>query len=116
MPRVEWLDKKVIVEFEKTKQKAMQGCGGEMFLHLEFATFDYPVIFSQAPVPSQKPETLTINEPHLVHDLYDEQNPVEMKYLKLAHRSSIYDKDLKPDQSERVQIDVSRKKRTLLIV
>mmetsp|Transcript_224 Transcript_224/g.283 ORF Transcript_224/g.283 Transcript_224/m.283 type:complete len:152 (+) Transcript_224:69-524(+) len=83
----------------------MQGCGGEMYLHLEFASFEYPVIFNQAPPPPQPP-VLSINEPTLINDVHDEQNPVEMKYLKLAHRSSIYDKDLKPDQSERIQIDV----------
>mmetsp|Transcript_226 Transcript_226/g.287 ORF Transcript_226/g.287 Transcript_226/m.287 type:complete len:600 (+) Transcript_226:69-1868(+) len=82
----------------------MQGCGGEMYLHLEFASFEYPVIFNQAPPPPQPP-VLSINEPTLINDVHDEQNPVEMKYLKLAHRSSIYDKDLKPDQSERIQID-----------
>ena len=107
MPRVEWLDERVKVEMEKAKQQAMLACGGEMFLHIEFTAFEFPVIFNQAPVLPFVNATYGINDPLLVSDVHEEQNPVEMKYLKLAHRSSIYDKDMKPDQSERVKIYVS---------
>lgn len=106
MPKVEWLDRKVKAEMSRIKRKAMEGCGGEMFLHLEFPTFENPVYFYQTFTPPSLPPNLTINEPFLVRDAQHEQNPVEMKYLKLAHRSNIYDKDLKPDQSERLRIDV----------
>ena len=104
--RIEWMDELVKVEFEKSKQQAMLGCGGEMFLYVEFTTFEYPVIFNQASHSLTTPKNYVINDPLLIPDVQDEQNPIEMKYLKLAHRTTIYDRDLKPDQSERSKIDV----------
>ncbi|KAH9971754.1 putative atypical/PIKK/PI3K protein kinase [Lactifluus volemus] len=118
MPKSEWLDKLVFrrmseihaVETEKSNS---------LYLYIDLPRFDFPIIFSEleavastsqssappsathAPIPPLLPSTFhtdnymwAIADPDIPRD-----NPVEDKHRRLvrSHRSSPYDRELKPN-------------------
>ena len=92
----------------------MQESNEEIFLFLDLPKFEHAVIFNNL-IPGNNERNIG-KDIVIINDFEQSPSPVEMKHLKLARRSSIYDKDLKPDQSERQLIDVRFLFRFLLLL
>ncbi|KAH8978579.1 atypical/PIKK/PI3K protein kinase [Lactarius hatsudake] len=127
MPKSEWLDKLVFrrmseihaVETEKSNN---------LYLYIDLPRFDFPIIFSEleavastsqppalppvthAPIPPLLPASFH-TDPHMwavVDPDIPRDNPVEDKHRRLvrSHRSSPYDRELKPNTKLRDELGV----------
>lgn len=112
--KIDWLDKLTFLEMEKMTQKMKSG-SKNMFLSVEFPkalvdnTVDLPIVYYEM-APEEYDKTLVsksdlaaINDPELIFD-----NIIEGKHHRLSRsaRSCISDKDLKPNASDRDQLNV----------
>ncbi|KAN0128791.1 Protein kinase-like domain containing protein [Lactarius tabidus] len=127
MPKSEWLDKLVFrrmseihaVETEKSNN---------LYLYIDLPRFDFPIIFSELEAvastsqpPSMPPVTHTPMPPLLATSFHTDpymwavvdpdiprDNPVEDKHRRLvrSHRSSPYDRELKPNTKLRDELTV----------
>ncbi|KAF9048681.1 kinase-like domain-containing protein [Panaeolus papilionaceus] len=128
LPRSEWLDKMTFRKMEEIHavSSAETEKSENLFLYIDLPRFDFPVIFNEQEasasssttttvvVPPQTPATPAISttfindsnlwsvvDPDIVHD-----NPVEDKHRRLvrSHRSSPYDRELKPNAKIRDEL------------
>jgi phosphatidylinositol 3-kinase len=127
MPKSEWLDKLVFrrmseihaVETEKSNN---------LYLYIDLPRFDFPIIFSELEAvastsqpPSMPPVTHAPMPPLLATSFHTDpymwavvdpdiprENPVEDKHRRLvrSHRSSPYDRELKPNTKLRDELSV----------
>lgn len=111
--KVDWLDKLTFLEIEKVTQK-MKSNSNNMFLSVEYPkalidnTIDVPIVYLETTLENQnnfvpiKNDLNTINDPEL-----GLENLIEAKHHKLSRstRSCISDKDLKPNSSDRDQLN-----------
>ncbi|KAL4074993.1 kinase-like domain-containing protein [Scleroderma yunnanense] len=118
LPKSEWLDKMAFRKMEEV-HTAETIKSNNMFLYVDFPRFDFPVFFSEPEtqnIPSTSAAPATVvqtpiapvlppsfgTDPHLWAvsdpDILRE-NPVEDKHRRLvrSHRSSPYDRELKPN-------------------
>eukprot|EP01102_Stenamoeba_stenopodia_P008403 TRINITY_DN2413_c0_g1_i3.p1 TRINITY_DN2413_c0_g1~~TRINITY_DN2413_c0_g1_i3.p1 ORF type:complete len:756 (-),score=166.31 TRINITY_DN2413_c0_g1_i3:142-2073(-) len=123
MAKIEWLDKYSFIEIEKLRQQSTNKKKGNLFLHVELPTFDYPVLFQEKQTSQNKyVEQHSKNEVVVVEDLEamgrDKDtvlfvNPLELKHLKLSrsrdHLPEFFDKELKPNNRERAQMKMIEK-------
>lgn len=106
LPHVDWLD-------QFTRAQVKRNCRNEMetaeslYLFVECFEFEYPVVFKE-PVytgnqqPYNTHTIVLVVDPELTRD-----NPVELKYLKLARSNrtrNLLDRDLKPNNLELKQL------------
>lgn len=109
IPHVDWLDRVAFNELEKIKEQHLQNrWKQEMFIFVEFPTFELPVVHSHMLIdlPVARAKTKAMNKLVVVQDDVKKQNPVEMKHLKLARSyAGLADMDLKPDRIERQRIN-----------
>ncbi|KDQ59030.1 hypothetical protein JAAARDRAFT_33751 [Jaapia argillacea MUCL 33604] len=115
LPKSEWLDNLAFRRMEEIHAQETEK-SDNLYLYIDVPRFDFPVIFSE-PEPSHPhtplpplPPTTTSNPPlqppldtshlfTLVDPEIDRENPVEDKHRRLvrSHRSSPYDRELKPN-------------------
>ncbi|PPQ99151.1 hypothetical protein CVT24_009341 [Panaeolus cyanescens] len=125
LPRSEWLDKMTFRKMEEIHAAETEK-SENLFLYIDLPRFDFPVIFNEQEastsaaattavvVPPQTPaipavSTTFLNDtnlwsvvdPDIVHE-----NPVEDKHRRLvrSHRSSPYDRELKPNAKIRDEL------------
>ncbi|KAF8150738.1 atypical/PIKK/PI3K protein kinase [Crassisporium funariophilum] len=131
LPKSDWLDKMAFRKMEEIHAAETQK-SENLFLYIDLPRFDFPVIFSEpnlvrkeAPIPTaaastapvvvHTPATPSISatflaesnslwsvvDPDIAHD-----NPVEDKHRRLvrSHRSSPYDRELKPNAKIRDEL------------
>ncbi|KAF9243548.1 phosphoinositide 3-kinase family, accessory domain-containing protein [Melanogaster broomeanus] len=125
LPKSDWLDKMAFRKMEEI-HAAETAKSENMFLYIDLPRFDFPVIFSEAeaqntPSSSTPPTTIAQTpvapalppsfaaDPHLWAVLDPEmarENPVEDKHRRLvrSHRSSPYDRELKPNAKIRDEL------------
>ncbi|TFK83452.1 atypical/PIKK/PI3K protein kinase [Polyporus arcularius HHB13444] len=126
LPKSEWLDR---LTFRKVEElhKAETEKSENLFLYIDLPCFDFPVIFSEpgaSNVPSASTSALTpvattpapptstfAADTHLwaiVDPDIARENPVEDKHRRLvrSHRSSPYDRELKPNAKIRDELSV----------
>ncbi|KAK7691107.1 hypothetical protein QCA50_006210 [Cerrena zonata] len=126
LPKLDWLD---AMAFRKMGEihAAETEKSNNLFLYIDLPRFDFPVIFSEpeaAPVASTSTATPVIPVPpaavqttnHLSADQHlwaivdpdlAKENPVEDKHRRLvrSHRSSPYDRELKPNAKIRDELN-----------
>lgn len=125
LPKSDWLDKMAFRKMEEI-HSAETTKSSNMFLYIDIPRFDFPVIFSEPEtqsIPSTSAPQTTITplpmapllppsfgtDPHLWAvsdpDMLRE-NPVEDKHRRLvrSHRSSPYDRELKPNAKIRDEL------------
>ncbi|KIM64269.1 hypothetical protein SCLCIDRAFT_1213365 [Scleroderma citrinum Foug A] len=125
LPKSEWLDKTAFRKMEEV-HAAETAKSNNMFLYVDFPRFDFPVVFSEPEtqsIPSTSTAPATVvqipitpilppsfgTDPHLwaVSDPDAlRENPVEDKHRRLvrSHRSSPYDRELKPNAKIRDEL------------
>ncbi|KAG6373317.1 kinase-like domain-containing protein [Boletus reticuloceps] len=125
LPRSEWLDKMAFRRMEEI-HAAETAKSENMFLYIDLPRFDFPVVFSEpetqnTPSISTPPTTVAqtpaapilplsfATDPHIWAVLDPEmahENPVEDKHRRLvrSHRSSPYDRELKPNAKIRDEL------------
>ncbi|EGN99051.1 hypothetical protein SERLA73DRAFT_54158 [Serpula lacrymans var. lacrymans S7.3] len=127
LPKSDWLDKLAFRKMEEIHAvRAETEKSENLFLYIDLPRFDFPVIFSEPEVPSipqpsnlalasaQIPPTPSISssfavDTHLWAVIDPEiarENPVEDKHRRLvrSHRSSPYDRELKPNAKIRDEL------------
>ncbi|GAB6032406.1 Phosphatidylinositol 3-kinase catalytic subunit type 3 [Chamberlinius hualienensis] len=110
MVKVDWLDRLTFREIEtiSDQEKRVSNC---MFLMIEFPQIqyeglEYSVVYFEKdgndsfPIRSN-PEIVTVSDPEI-----GMENLIESKHHKLARRSRLSDKDLKPNAETRDQLNV----------
>ncbi|KAJ7071604.1 atypical/PIKK/PI3K protein kinase [Mycena amicta] len=124
LQKSEWLDKMAWRKMEEV-HTAEAAKSENLFLYIDLPRFDFPVIFSepetpaastsapvpelpQPPLPSSTASTFSA-EPHLwavIDPEVSRENPVEDKHRRLvrSHRSSPYDRELKPNAKIRDEL------------
>ncbi|KAH7884554.1 putative atypical/PIKK/PI3K protein kinase [Phlebopus sp. FC_14] len=125
LPKSDWLDKMAFRKMEEI-HAAETAKSENMFLYIDLPRFDFPVIFSEpeaqntpststlpstiasTPVPPVLPPSFA-TDPHLWAVFDPEmarENPVEDKHRRLvrSHRSSPYDRELKPNAKIRDEL------------
>ncbi|KAF8968035.1 kinase-like domain-containing protein [Flammula alnicola] len=127
LPKSDWLDKMAFRKMEEIHAAATEK-SENLFLYIDLPRFDFPVIFSEPevsgsssatstlPTIAQTPSTPSIStsfitdtnlwsvvDPDIAHE-----NPVEDKHRRLvrSHRSSPYDRELKPNANIRDELAV----------
>ncbi|KAG1740390.1 kinase-like domain-containing protein [Suillus occidentalis] len=130
LPKSDWLDNMAFRKMEEIHAgglKAETEKSENMYLYIDLPRFDFPVIFSEAeaqnqatipfapPAAAQTPVTPVLpsyfaTDPHLWTILDPEiarENPVEDKHRRLvrSHRSSPYDRELKPNAKIRDELN-----------
>ncbi|KAF8183954.1 atypical/PIKK/PI3K protein kinase [Pholiota molesta] len=128
LPKSDWLDKMAFRKMEEIHAAATEK-SENLFLYIDLPRFDFPVIFSEPEVSAtsstnsnlslavvQTPTTPSISstflsdtnlwsvvDPDIAHE-----NPVEDKHRRLvrSHRSSPYDRELKPNAKIRDELGV----------
>lgn len=126
LPKSDWLDKMAFRKMEEIHAAATEK-SENLFLYIDLPRFDFPVIFSEPeasssststtlPTIAQIPTTPAIsstfvNDPNLwsvVDPDITHENPVEDKHRRLvrSHRSSPYDRELKPNAKIRDELGV----------
>ncbi|KAH0833172.1 kinase-like domain-containing protein [Lanmaoa asiatica] len=125
LPKSDWLDKMAFRRMEEI-HAAETAKSENMFLYIDLPRFDFPVIFSEpeaqnTPSTPTAPTTVTqtpvapvlppsfATDPHIWAVLDPEmarENPVEDKHRRLvrSHRSSPYDRELKPNAKIRDEL------------
>ncbi|KAH7927966.1 putative atypical/PIKK/PI3K protein kinase [Leucogyrophana mollusca] len=125
LPKSDWLDKMAFRKMEEIHASETEK-SETMFLYIDFPRFDFPVIFSEpdaptlpspstaAPTTTQTPTVPVLpasfsTDPHLWAVIDPEiarENPVEDKHRRLvrSHRSSPYDRELKPNAKIRDEL------------
>ncbi|KAG6809881.1 hypothetical protein H0H92_014299 [Tricholoma furcatifolium] len=127
LPKSEWLDMMVFRKIEEIHTAEMQK-SDNLFLYIDLPRYDFPVVFNEpeshaqtfasppsiAPTPSQTPISASIqsvfgpdstlwsvNDPDA-----SRENSVEDKHRRLvrSHRSSPYDRELKPNAKIRDEL------------
>ncbi|KAL4247958.1 Phosphatidylinositol 3-kinase VPS34 [Abortiporus biennis] len=123
LPKSDWLD---ALAFRKMAEihAAETEKSESLFLYIDMPRFDFPVIFSEpdasavasssttvaTPVATPAPQTSSIaNDTHLwavIDPDISKENPVEDKHRRLvrSHRSSPYDRELKPNAKIRDEL------------
>jgi phosphatidylinositol 3-kinase len=122
----DWLDKMAWRKMEEV-HAAETAKSENLFLYIDLPRFDFPVIFSEPEAPtastsallptvSQPPLPTSVSsaftsEPHLwaiIDPDVARENPVEDKHRRLvrSHRSSPYDRELKPNAKIRDELGV----------
>ncbi|KAG2051713.1 putative atypical/PIKK/PI3K protein kinase [Suillus hirtellus] len=126
LPKSDWLDNMAFRKMEEIHAVETEK-SENMYLYVDLPRFDFPVIFSEAeaqnqatipfapPVAAQTPLTPVLpsyfaTDPHLWAILDPEiarENPVEDKHRRLvrSHRSSPYDRELKPNAKIRDELN-----------
>ncbi|KAF7367441.1 Phosphatidylinositol 3-kinase VPS34 [Mycena sanguinolenta] len=124
LTKSDWLDKMAWRKMEEI-HAAETAKSENLFLYIDLPRFDFPVIFSepeaptaststllpqssQPPLPTSVSSTFT-SEPHLWAVIDPDvalENPVEDKHRRLvrSHRSSPYDRELKPNAKIRDEL------------
>lgn len=127
LPKSEWLDKLTFRKMEEVHAAETEK-SENLYLYIDLPRFDFPVVFSE-PVSSSIPATSTAPLPStsqlpvpspaaanaLISDLnlwsivdpeIVRENPVEDKHRRLvrSHRSSPYDRELKPNAKIRDEL------------
>ncbi|KAF9000637.1 atypical/PIKK/PI3K protein kinase [Cyathus striatus] len=128
LPKCDWLDKMAFRKMEEVHAAETEK-SENLFLYIDLPRFDFPVIFSEpeaTPIASsssntQQPHAHAIVTPAITLSLTAEpglwsvidpelahQNPVEDKHRRLvrSHRSSPYDRELKPNAKIRDELAV----------
>ncbi|KAF8896526.1 putative atypical/PIKK/PI3K protein kinase [Infundibulicybe gibba] len=123
LPKSDWLDKMAFRKMEEIHAAETEK-SNNLFLYIDLPRFDFPVVFSEparnfpsAPAPIAAPATpapalnssLNIESLHLwsvVDPEISRENPVEDKHRRLvrSHRSSPYDRELKPNAKIRDEL------------
>ncbi|KAN0093130.1 phosphatidylinositol 3-kinase [Tylopilus felleus] len=125
LPKSDWLDKMAFRRMEEI-HAAETAKSDNVFLYIDLPRFDFPVVFSEpeaqsAPSTSTMPAAVTqtpaapilsssfATDPHMWAVLDPEmarENPVEDKHRRLvrSHRSSPYDRELKPNAKIRDEL------------
>ncbi|KAG6837574.1 hypothetical protein H0H93_006988 [Arthromyces matolae] len=127
LPKSEWLDMMVFRKIEEIHAAEMEKTDN-LFLYIDLPRFDFPVVFNEpdsqnpqtiiappiTPAISQTPVTVSmasvfdhesklwsVNDPEATRE-----NPVEDKHRRLvrSHRSSPYDRELKPNAKIRDEL------------
>ncbi|KAF9453475.1 atypical/PIKK/PI3K protein kinase [Macrolepiota fuliginosa MF-IS2] len=128
LPKSDWLDKLTFRKMEEIHAAETEK-SENLFIYIDLPRFDFPVIFSE-PETSNQPITAATHTntapqqpattnllPNLTHDLslwsvidpdIVHDNPVEDKHRRLvrSHRSSPYDRELKPNAKIRDELGV----------
>jgi phosphatidylinositol 3-kinase len=128
LQKSDWLDKMAWRKMEEVHAAETEK-SENLFLYIDLPRFDFPVIFSEPETPtastsallpqvSQPVLTSSISssfssEPHLwaiIDPDTARENPVEDKHRRLvrSHRSSPYDRELKPNAKIRDELGVCR--------
>ncbi|CAK5265470.1 unnamed protein product [Mycena citricolor] len=122
LSKCDWLDKMAFRKMEEV-HAAETAKSENLFLYIDLPRFDFPVIFSEPEVPTASTSALPIpsapivpspsstfsSEPHLwaiIDPDIARENPVEDKHRRLvrSHRSSPYDRELKPNAKIRDEL------------
>ncbi|EGO24626.1 putative atypical/PIKK/PI3K protein kinase [Serpula lacrymans var. lacrymans S7.9] len=118
LPKSDWLDKLAFRKMEEIHAAETEK-SENLFLYIDLPRFDFPVIFSEPPsnlalASAQIPPTPSISssfavDTHLWAVIDPEiarENPVEDKHRRLvrSHRSSPYDRELKPNAKIRDEL------------
>lgn len=106
LPHVDWIDNFTRAQVKKSCRNEMENTDS-LYLFVECFEFEYPVVFKE-PIyqghvqPFMTNSVVVVVDPELTKD-----NPVELKYLKLARSNrmrNLLDRDLKPNNLELKQL------------
>lgn len=132
LPKCDWLDKMAFRKMEELHAAATEK-SEDLWLYVDFPRFDFPVIFTELPAlqaqpPPPPPPPSQLSNAHqaqtaastsallapdsgvwaIVDPEASRENPVEDKHRRLvrSHRSSPYDRELKPNSKIRDELGV----------
>ncbi|KAF8220972.1 atypical/PIKK/PI3K protein kinase [Tricholoma matsutake] len=123
LPKSDWLDKMAFRKMEEIHAAEAEK-SENLFLYIDLPRFDFPVIFCESPpapstqiaTTSQTPAAASISSSFapdsnlwtVVDPDVARENPVEDKHRRLvrSHRSSPYDRELKPNAKIRDELGV----------
>jgi phosphatidylinositol 3-kinase len=106
LPHVDWLDNFTRAQVKKTCRNEMENADS-LYLFVECFEFEYPVVFKEPNYQGHQQFYYTNSIVLVVDPELTRENPVELKYLKLARSNrqrNLLDRDLKPNNIELKQL------------